>query len=69
VRGGKGGKDRVLPMVPWMAQELAQYQADRGAGPHDPVFTNAQGERLGPEAITALFQRIVTHTFADLAGA
>ncbi|MBU0490313.1 MAG: tyrosine-type recombinase/integrase [Chloroflexi bacterium] len=57
---GKGGNDRTVPLLSWTAQELARYQADRGAGPEDPVFASAQGKPLKPDAITYMFVRLVT---------
>lgn len=57
---GKGGKGRIVPLLGWVASELAAYQRDLGAAPTDPVFASAQGTRLQPEAITAIFQRLVT---------
>ena len=60
---GKGGKQRVVPVLPVVAEAIADYLA---ACPHflkpgDPLFVGVRGRRLQP--------RLVQHKMAGLRGA
>ena len=60
---GKGNKQRVVPVLPVVAEAIADYLA---ACPHrlepgDPLFVGVRGRRLQP--------RLVQHTMARLRGA
>ena len=60
---GKGGKQRVVPVLPVVAETIADYLA---ACPHqmepgDPLFVGVRGKRLQP--------RLVQQTMARLRGA
>lgn len=73
VRGGKGGKDRVVPIGPPAAEALRAWLAGRTSG---PVFTNARGGRLTTRALydvvhraglqqgMALHPHMLRHSFA-----
>ncbi|MDO9707563.1 tyrosine recombinase XerC [Paracraurococcus lichenis] len=61
---GKGGKQRVVPVLPAVRQAIAAYLALRpGAAPGDPLFLGARGARLDP----AVAQRAMRE-FRRLAG-
>jgi integrase/recombinase XerC len=46
---GKGGKERVVPVLPAVRAALAAYLPYRaGAGPEAPLFIGARGARLDP---------------------
>lgn len=46
---GKGGKQRVVPVLPAVRQAVAEYLPWReGAGPDEPLFIGARGARLDP---------------------
>ena len=60
---GKGNKQRLVPVLPVVAEAIADYLA---ACPHvlepgDPLFVGVRGRRLQP--------RLVQHTMARLRGA
>ena len=76
---GKGSKQRQLPITPRAAEALGAW-LDRGRAalvgdetPHDAVFLNARGRRLGPRDVRRLLDRrssapthphALRHTFA-----
>lgn len=61
---GKGGKARIVPVLPAVAEAIAAYLASRGGPPPDaPLFLGARGERLDP----AVAQRAL-RTYRRLAG-
>jgi len=46
---GKGGKERLVPVLPAVRAAIAAYLRERGPGaPHDPLFLGARGGRLDP---------------------
>jgi integrase/recombinase XerC len=46
---GKGGKTRIVPVLPAVRDALAAWLAERpGAAPDEPLFTGVRGERLNP---------------------
>lgn len=46
---GKGGKPRLVPVLPAVRQAIAAYMALRpGAAPGEPLFIGARGARLDP---------------------
>jgi integrase/recombinase XerC len=46
---GKGGKQRLVPVLPAVRQAIADYLALRpGAAPGEPLFIGARGARLDP---------------------
>ena len=60
---GKGGKQRVVPVLPVVAAAIADYLAacPHELGPGDPLFAGVRGRRLQP--------RLVQHAMARLRGA
>jgi integrase/recombinase XerC len=61
---GKGGKERLVPVLPAVRAAIAAYLAQRGPGaPADPLFIGARGGRLDP----AVAQRSLRE-FRRLAG-
>jgi integrase/recombinase XerC len=61
---GKGGKHRMVPVLPAVAEAIAAYLASRGgATPEAPLFLGARGDRLDP----AVAQRAL-RTYRRLAG-
>ena len=60
---GKGGKQRVVPVLPMVAEAIADYLAacPHRLGPADPLFVGVRGRRLQP--------RLVQQTMAGLRGA
>ena len=60
---GKGGKQRIVPVLPVVARAIADYLAacPHDLGPGDPLFVGARGGRLQP--------RLVQHAMARLRGA
>jgi integrase/recombinase XerC len=61
---GKGGKHRMVPVLPAVAEAIAAYLASRGgATPEAPLFLGARGGRLDP----AVAQRAL-RTYRRLAG-
>ena len=61
---GKGGKTRVVPIVPAIAEAVADYAATSPwpKGPKDPLFRGARGGPLSPDmvrrAVRAARQRL-----------
>ena len=60
---GKGGKERVVPVLPVVAAAIAEYLrlCPYRTSPDGPLFVGARGERLNP--------RIVQRAMAKLRGA
>jgi integrase/recombinase XerC len=50
---GKGGKERVVPVLPVVIEAVARYQAlvPYRPKPDDPLFLGAKGGRLSPRII------------------
>jgi integrase/recombinase XerC len=56
---GKGGKTRLVPVLPVVREAIAAWLAHRpGAGPEEPLFTGVRGARLDP----AVAQRAMRDT-------
>ncbi len=45
---GKGGRERLVPVLPAVRQALADWLAVHGGQPEDPLFLGARGGRLDP---------------------
>ncbi|MCX7931051.1 MAG: tyrosine recombinase XerC [Rhodovarius sp.] len=61
---GKGGRSRIVPVLPAVRQAMAAWLAQRpGARPEEPLFIGARGRRLDP----AVAQRTLRH-YRRLAG-
>ena len=60
---GKGNKQRMVPVLPVVAEAIADYLAacPHSLEPGDPLFVGVRGRRLQP--------RLVQHTMARLRGA
>ena len=60
---GKGNKQRLVPVLPLVAEAIADYLAacPHALGPGDPLFVGVRGRRLQP--------RLVQQTMAGLRGA
>ena len=60
---GKGNKQRLVPVLPVVAEAIADYLAacPHALEPGDPLFVGVRGRRLQP--------RLVQHTMARLRGA
>ena len=56
---GKGGKQRLVPVIPAARDAVAAYAALRptGAGPTDPLFIGARGGPLSPRIIQKVMQQ------------
>lgn len=50
---GKGGKERVVPVLPVVLKAVAEYQTlcPYGSDPDDPLFLGARGKRLQPAVL------------------
>ena len=50
---GKGGKERMVPVLPVVLKAVAEYRAlcPHGGGPGDPLFLGARGKRLQPAVL------------------
>lgn len=57
---GKGGKERVAPVLPVAIQATEHYLAlcPYATGPDDPLFLGVKGKRLSPRIIQLLMQRL-----------
>lgn len=55
VRGGKGGKDRWVPMGNGVARELRSYLEERASG---PVFVGEGGKRLARFGLRSVLTRL-----------
>lgn len=57
---GKGGKERVAPVLPVAVEAVQSYlaQCPYGGGPDDPLFLGVKGKRLSPRIIQLLMQRL-----------
>jgi integrase/recombinase XerC len=60
---GKGGKERIVPVLPAVAAAITQYLrlCPYSPGPNGPLFLGARGDRLNP--------RIVQRAMAKMRGA
>jgi integrase/recombinase XerC len=57
---GKGGKERVVPVLPAVATAIAAYLAacPFSPGPHAPLFLGARGGPLNPRIVQRAMERI-----------
>jgi integrase/recombinase XerC len=57
---GKGGKTRIVPVLPQVAQAVAAYRAALSHPPvaDEPLFRARRGGALGPRAVQALTARL-----------
>jgi integrase/recombinase XerC len=59
---GKGGKERIVPVLPVVQEELARYLAlcPYRLGPDDPLFVGVKGGQLSPRILQLLMARLRT---------
>lgn len=57
---GKGGKTRIVPVLPAVAQALTEYvrMLPYSVSPHEPVFRGRTGRPLGARAVQATVARL-----------
>ena len=57
---GKGGKQRIVPVLPVVARAIADYLAacPHALGPGDPLFVGARGGRLHPRLVQQAMARL-----------
>ena len=57
---GKGGKTRLVPVLPAVVEAVDAYLAAApfGLGPEEPLFRGKRGGPLGPRAVQALMARL-----------
>jgi integrase/recombinase XerC len=57
---GKGGKERIVPVLPVVAAAIASYLklCPYSPGPDGPLFLGARGERLNPRMIQRAMERL-----------
>ena len=57
---GKGGKTRLVPVLPAVVEAVDAYLAavPFGLGPEEPLFRGKRGGPLGPRAVQALMARL-----------
>jgi len=57
---GKGGKERMAPVLPVVAQAVQAYikQCPFKLAPSDPLFVGARGKRLSPRMVQLAMQRL-----------
>jgi len=57
---GKGGKTRLLPVLPVVRRAVADYleRCPYRLGPDDPLFVGARGGRLGPRRVQQAIQTL-----------
>lgn len=61
---GKGGKERMVPFAPYLAQLMARYQSLRNqAFPQDNepwLFLNRKGEKISPQAVYRIVHKYLS---------
>jgi integrase/recombinase XerD len=62
VRRGKGDKDRVVPILPALADQLRVYLGYRGRG---PLFINAKGGRFSQRSVQQIVKRLAADAGID----
>ena len=62
VRSGKGTKDRITFANDPSKQALLDYRETVSHSPHDPVFQNTRGNRLGAQGIARIYRRLSQET-------
>jgi integrase/recombinase XerC len=57
---GKGGKERIVPVLPVVQEEIARYLSlcPYRLGPDDPLFVGVKGGRLSPRILQLLMARL-----------
>lgn len=57
---GKGGKERLAPLLPAVSKAVADYleSVPFGILPDDPLFIGVRGKRLGPRTIQKTVERL-----------
>jgi integrase/recombinase XerC len=57
---GKGGKERIVPLLPVVAAAIADYLrlCPYSPGPDGPLFLGARGERLNPRMIQRAMEKL-----------
>jgi integrase/recombinase XerC len=57
---GKGGKQRIVPVLPTVAAAIANYlnQCPFRPGPDAPLFLGARGERLNPRMVQRAMEKL-----------
>ena len=57
---GKGGKERIVPVLPQVAAAIARYLAlcPYRPGPDAPLFLGARGERLNPRLVQRAMEKL-----------
>lgn len=57
---GKGGKERLVPLLPAVSQAIEAYRAacPHPLGPNDPLFVGKRGKRLNPRIIQTRLQSL-----------
>lgn len=60
---GKGGKERILPLLPYVKQKISCYLKHRPDSfrPESPLFIGVRGQRLTPRVAQRQVQRIREH--------
>jgi integrase/recombinase XerC len=61
VRGGKGGKDRYVPLSGPASEALALLRSVVGAPP-GPIFRNPRGTRLSPRSVARVLHRALARS-------
>lgn len=59
VRGGKGGKDRVIPLTQEVLAALDEWLAHRPPSRTDALFTTTFGNRIHPSRIQIIWKRVL----------
>ena len=59
---GKGGKERLVPLLPVVVEAVAQYldACPHALGPDDPLFVGVRGRRLQASQVQATVRRLRT---------
>ena len=57
IKGGKGGKDRIVPLSKKMLKQLREYA--RAYRPNDLLFTGQSGGQYSPTSLQQVFKRAV----------
>ena len=57
---GKGGKERVVPVLPVIGEAVETYLAacPHGLGPKDPLFVGTRGGRLDPAIVQGMVRKL-----------
>jgi integrase/recombinase XerC len=57
---GKGGKQRIVPVLPIVSQAIASYMdlCPYSPGPNRPLFVGARGNRLNPRMVQRAMEKL-----------